>query len=138
MREPIRTNADVEPAAPGASSTTRLAALLALVAVAAGAFGAHGLEGHAAELCNTAARYQMYHALALLCLPLLRVTPGVVRRVRIAFVAGTVLFSGSLYALALTGYTKLGAVTPIGGVCFLAGWLVLALGAGGGGGARAT
>lgn len=82
------------------------------------------------EVFETAARYQMYHALALFAAAWLmsqgeRVAalagPGAW-----ALVAGTVLFSGSLYAMALTGVRGLGAITPLGGVCFIAGWLLLA------------
>jgi uncharacterized membrane protein YgdD (TMEM256/DUF423 family) len=110
--------------------------LFAGLSVALGAFAAHGLRDRIAEslLANfeTAARYQMYHALALLA------TAWLVTRLPEsalpvwagwAFVAGIVVFSGSLYALSLTGARWLGAITPIGGVAFLAGWICLALGA---------
>jgi uncharacterized membrane protein YgdD (TMEM256/DUF423 family) len=105
-----------------------LGALNAAIAVAAGAFAAHGLrerlDARALEVFETGARYQMYHALAI-------VLAGVIasRGAQTAgwiFQAGIVLFSGSLYALALTGTKGLGAVTPLGGVAFLAGWLWLA------------
>src|SRR6476659_3272802 len=112
-----------------------LGSISALIAVAAGAFGAHALRARLpADLLavfETGARYQMYHALGLLA-----VAWAVTRwpgpwpvRAGWLFLAGTVLFSGSLYALALTGVRWLGAVTPLGGVAFLAGWLCLALGA---------
>ncbi len=108
--------------------------LSAFLAVAAGAFGAHALRARlSAELLaafETGARYQMYHALALL-LVAWAVTrwPGApVRAAGWLFVGGTVLFSGSLYLLALTGARWLGAVTPLGGLLFLAGWLALAAG----------
>lgn len=109
-----------------------LGALSAALAVAAGAFAAHALRGRLAPdllaVFETGARYQMYHALALLA------AAGAagrwpVRLVRAAgwlFVAGTVLFSGSLYALALSGVGTLGVITPLGGVAFLAGWACLA------------
>jgi len=110
-----------------------LAALLMFVAVAAGAFGAHALKGRLTpELSatwETAVQYHAWHALGLAVVGLLTIqVPG---RVGLAlagwlFVAGIVLFSGSLYAMALTGARWLGAVTPIGGVAFLAGWLSLA------------
>jgi uncharacterized membrane protein YgdD (TMEM256/DUF423 family) len=107
--------------------------LSAFVAVAAGAFGAHALRQRLpADLLavfETAARYQMYHALALLFVAW-AATQWPAAPVRVAgllFVGGTVLFSGSLYLLALTGARWWGALTPIGGVLFLAGWLVLAV-----------
>lgn len=103
--------------------------------VAAGAFGAHALEARLdprmLEVFETAARYQMYHALALLFVAIaVERWPGVLARASgWSFVAGTVVFCGSLYVLALTGARWLGAVTPLGGVCFLAGWTCLALAA---------
>ncbi len=111
-----------------------LGALNALISVAAGAFGAHGLKKILTPdlLANweTGARYQMYHALGLLAVGLLagqRQTPGPLMSASgwLMF-AGIVLFSGSLYVLALSGIRVLGAVTPFGGVCFLAGWALLA------------
>lgn len=109
-----------------------LGALSAFAAVAAGAFGAHALRAHlSAELLavyETGARYQMYHALGLIGVAL--VSAHVPGRLAAAagwcFLWGTVLFSGSLYLLALTRITWLGAVTPFGGVLFLAGWACLA------------
>ncbi len=110
----------------------------AAVAVAAGAFGAHALrarlEPRMLEIFETGARYQMFHALALLLVAVIWGLPGsgagVTPRLAAAsgwcFLAGTVLFSGSLYALALTGIRALGAVTPLGGVLFIAGWFLLA------------
>jgi uncharacterized membrane protein YgdD (TMEM256/DUF423 family) len=113
-----------------------LGAASAVIAVAAGAFGAHALrarlDARGLEIWETAARYQMYHALALVLVALLIERAGATRRATAlggagwAFVAGTLLFSGSLYTLALTGVTKLGAITPLGGVAFIAGWVVLA------------
>ncbi len=111
---------------------------LALGAVACGAFGAHGLKDLSAERLGnwqTAAQYQMYHALAVVLVgillhPALRGAQN--RALRTAgwlFVFGVVVFSGSLYALVLTEVTKLGAVTPIGGVAFMAGWLSVMIGA---------
>jgi uncharacterized membrane protein YgdD (TMEM256/DUF423 family) len=103
-----------------------LAALFGLTGVAAGAFATHGLEqqgdARAAELVATAARYQMWHALALIgCL-----AAGLEARLSgTAFVLGTVLFCGSLYALAFGAPRMVGWVTPLGGLCFLAGWLLL-------------
>jgi uncharacterized membrane protein YgdD (TMEM256/DUF423 family) len=111
---------------------TVLGALSGLVAVALGAFAAHGLRGRIApELLaafETGARYQMYHALALLAVAwaATRWPGGLVTTAGWLFVAGTVVFSGSLYALSLTGQRWIGAVTPLGGVAFLLGWLALA------------
>ena len=112
-----------------------LGALSAMLGVGAGAFGAHALRARfTAEhlaVFETAARYQMYHALALLAVAW-AVTrwPGALPVwAGWLFVAGTVLFSGSLYILALSGIRWWGAVTPLGGVAFLAGWICLALSA---------
>jgi uncharacterized membrane protein YgdD (TMEM256/DUF423 family) len=111
-----------------------LGAVSALLAVAAGAFGAHALRARLTpELLaafETGARYQMYHALALL-LVAMAAARWPAPPIRIAgwlFVAGTLLFSGSLYGYALTQARWLGPVTPLGGLCFLAGWAALALG----------
>src|SRR5262245_58539905 len=109
-----------------------LGALSAAHGVMAGAFAAHGLRGLiTADLLSvfeTGARYQMHHALGLLAVAwALDRWPG--SAVAVAgwlFVAGTVLFSGSLYLLALGSPSWLGAVTPVGGLCFIAGWAVLA------------
>jgi uncharacterized membrane protein YgdD (TMEM256/DUF423 family) len=108
-----------------------LAAVNGFLSVAAGAFGAHGLQGQlepqALQIFETAARYQMYHALALgLAALLLRETRSSGARIAAPlFLAGIVLFSGSLYLLALTGMRWLGMITPFGGVAFLAGWAAL-------------
>ena len=107
-------------------------ALSAFIAVAAGAFGAHALRTRlSAEMLATfeiAARYQMYHALALIaCAWAATRWPGtLVTASAWLFVVGTVLFCGSLYVLSLTGIRWLGAVTPVGGIALLAGWLTLA------------
>jgi uncharacterized membrane protein YgdD (TMEM256/DUF423 family) len=103
-------------------------AINAAIAVAAGAFAAHGLrnrlDARALEVFETGARYHMYHALAMvLCGVLAMSRPGW------TFQAGIVLFSGSLYALALTDVKVLGAITPLGGLAFLAGWIWLAISA---------
>ena len=109
-----------------------LGALSAGLAVAAGAFGAHALRARLAPdllaVFETGARYQMYHALALLGVAWAasRWPDGGAPAAGWLFVAGTVLFSGSLYALALGAPRWLGAVTPVGGLCFLAGWALLA------------
>ena len=112
-----------------------LGAVSAFLSVAAGAFGAHALRTRLPPdllaVFETAARYQMYHALGLLAVAWAvgRGVGGFAQWAGWLFVAGTVLFSGSLYALALSGVRWLGAVTPLGGVAFLAGWICLALAA---------
>lgn len=112
-----------------------LAALLGLFAVLAGAFGAHGLEGHLSakwfEVYQTAVHYQMYHALAMLGVLALgpRIDPVWRRRSLAFFGVGTLLFSGSLYSLVLLHWRPLGVITPLGGICLLAGWGCLVLGA---------
>jgi uncharacterized membrane protein YgdD (TMEM256/DUF423 family) len=109
-----------------------LGALSAFVSVAAGAFGAHALKARlSADLLavfETGARYQMYHSLGLIAVAWAhaRWPGGVTVAAGWLLVAGTVLFSGSLYALALSGVRVLGAVTPFGGAAALAGWLLLA------------
>jgi uncharacterized membrane protein YgdD (TMEM256/DUF423 family) len=109
-------------------------ALSAAVAVMAGAFGAHALRATLAPSAlatfETAARYQMLHALAILVVAswLERPRHAAVGRAAALFLLGTVLFSGSLYALALTGERRFGAVTPLGGAAFIGGWLALAWG----------
>lgn len=121
------------------SGTTwlRIAALLGGTAVAAGAFGAHGLkerlDARALEVFETAAKYQMYHALALLAVGLLAATGRTGLGVTLAgwsFLLGTLIFSGTLYAIALTGNGWLGRITPIGGVFLILGWIALIVGAG--------
>ena len=107
----------------------RLAAALCFLAVALGAFGAHALkatlETHGmAEVWNKAVLYHFFHALALLVIAL---TMAGQRGVCWLFFAGILLFSGSLYLMALTNVRSLGAITPLGGLCFLAGWAWLAL-----------
>jgi uncharacterized membrane protein YgdD (TMEM256/DUF423 family) len=105
-----------------------LGAASAMIGVAAGAFGAHGLKDRLPadllEIFHTAARYQIFHALALLAVAWATTRwPGTATTsAGWLFVAGTVIFSGSLYVLSLTGARWLGAITPLGGVAFLAGW----------------
>jgi uncharacterized membrane protein YgdD (TMEM256/DUF423 family) len=108
-----------------------LGAVNAAISVAAGAFAAHGLrdrlDARSLEVFETASRYHMFHALAMIAAGVL--ASSALRGAHIAawiFQAGIVLFSGSLYALALTGMKGLGVVTPLGGLAFLAGWLWLA------------
>jgi uncharacterized membrane protein YgdD (TMEM256/DUF423 family) len=106
--------------------------LSALVAVALGAFGAHGLRGRLVPdmlmSFEIGVRYQMYHALGLVAvgLALSRWPSSAVALAGWLFIAGTVVFCGTLYLLAVSGQRWLGAVTPVGGAAFIAGWLVLA------------
>jgi uncharacterized membrane protein YgdD (TMEM256/DUF423 family) len=109
-----------------------IGALSAFVGVALGAFAAHGLKGRLdpemLTIFEVGVRYQMYHAFALLVVAFAVVRwPGAAMTASgWLFVAGTVIFSGSLYLLAVTGVRWLGAITPFGGVALLAGWLCLA------------
>lgn len=132
MRTNVRRDAE-EPAEPTGDRWLGLGAALAGIGVAAGAFGAHALGDRLpADLLavfETGVRYHLVHALALVALGLAHRGPRADRRLSIAgwlFTAGIAVFGGSLYLLALTGQRWLGAVTPIGGVCFLAGWATLA------------
>jgi uncharacterized membrane protein YgdD (TMEM256/DUF423 family) len=108
-------------------------AVAGFLAVAMGAFAAHGLKARLTPemlaVFETGARYQMYHALALLAVAWATTRwPGSLAVwAGWLFSAGTVIFSGSLYALAVTGLRWLGAITPLGGLCFLGGWLCLML-----------
>jgi uncharacterized membrane protein YgdD (TMEM256/DUF423 family) len=106
-----------------------IGAVLGGVAVATGAFGAHSLKAVLAvdqlAVFETAVRYQMYHALALMAVSLARDRKPDLPwwdRAGWSFLLGTVLFSGSLYVLVFTGVRVLGAVTPLGGLAFLIGW----------------
>ena len=110
----------------------RLAALSGFLAVAFGAFAAHGAkDARAAELLHTGALYQMTHALAVFGWLALRKAGGKLGLwAPSLFLGGTVLFSGSLYALAFGAPRLVGIITPFGGLAFLAGWLVLAWRAG--------
>jgi uncharacterized membrane protein YgdD (TMEM256/DUF423 family) len=111
-----------------------IASLLGALAVTGGAFGAHALKAQLSEKAlNTfelGTRYQMYHALALLLVALLLLqapdNPWLVAA-GWAFILGVVIFSGSLYALSLSGLKVLGAITPIGGVAFILGWILMVL-----------
>lgn len=110
-----------------------IASVMGALAVGLGAFGAHALKARLDErmlaVWETAVRYHFYHALALFGLGLLVAhvkTPSAVMQASgWLFVAGVLLFSGSLYAMALSGVRGLGAITPLGGLCFIAGWLAL-------------
>lgn len=109
-----------------------LAGFFGFLGVALGAFGAHGLqnlvEPKHLTVWHTGVQYQMYHSLALLAVALLAVNyinPHLAVWAGWAFVIGILLFSGSLYAIVLLGVRNLGFITPIGGLFFLAGWLLL-------------
>lgn len=112
-----------------------LAAVNGFLAVAAGAFGAHGLKevltADRLDVFEVAARYQMYHALAILLTASLsmRMPAASLNWACILFQLGIVLFSGSLYALSITGVSELGIITPFGGLALLAGWAALAIAA---------
>lgn len=108
-----------------------LAAFFGFTGVALGAFGAHGLKNRlSAEymaIFQTGVLYQLIHALAIFCVALLamQIQGRLVTYAGIAFTLGIILFSGSLYLLTLTGVSKIGIITPIGGLCFLLGWAIL-------------
>ena len=111
-------------------------AIHGFLAVALGAFAAHGLEDvlddYGAGIWDTAVQYQMFHAVALVLVGILMARPlfGDVKQLKVAmfcFNAGIFFFSGSLMVLALTGIKVLGAITPIGGVFFLIGWVMIIL-----------
>jgi len=114
----------------------QLAAVLGALTVAIGAFGAHGLRpmleaSGRAETFETAVRYQFYHTLALLAVGVLAVARPELRNgldtAALLWLAGIVIFSGSLYAICFTGITKFGAVAPLGGLLLIAGWVRLLL-----------
>ena len=110
-------------------------AVAGFLAVALGAFGAHGLRARLSPemlaVFETGVRYHMYHALAIVIVALMvgRFDGWMFRAAGWAFTVGIVLFSGSLYLLAVTGVTILGAITPIGGLAFLVGWGLLVVAA---------
>ncbi len=126
----------------------RIGAIWGFLAVTMGAFGAHGLQDRFQSLggepngmtvdrlqaiFQTAAQYHMYCALAILAVGLLAATGRTGTSLQVAggcFLVGSIIFSGSLYLLSVTGMKWLGAITPIGGVAMLAGWLSLAVAAG--------
>lgn len=107
--------------------------VMGFLAVALGAFGAHGLEAMLSaerlETYQTGVQYQMFHVSALLLVGVLshytKSESGLLKWSGYSFIAGIVLFSGSLYLLSVTGITILGIITPIGGVAFLTGWTCL-------------
>ncbi|MGM3309450.1 DUF423 domain-containing protein [Anabaena sp. WFMT] len=112
-----------------------VAAIFGGLSVAGGAFGAHALRekisDRALEIFDTGARYQMYHALALLFVAMLMSRTPSPPLTLVAsgwlFIAGVVIFSGSLYAISLTGIKSLGAIAPLGGLALMSGWLALAI-----------
>lgn len=120
----------------------QMGSVLGLLGVGVGAFGAHSLRARLEaagrmDTFETAVKYQFYHAVALVLVgiitQLLANNPAALKTLNWSawsFVAGTFIFSGSLYVLCLTGVTWLGAITPIGGLFFLAGWALLAWGVG--------
>ena len=112
-----------------------LGSSLAGLAVAIGAFGAHALKSvlevnNRLETFETGVKFQFYHAIALIVLGLLmqKFVHRMFTWAGYGFIAGTILFSGSLYILSLSGITKWGAVTPLGGLAFLIGWLLMIVG----------
>jgi len=107
-----------------------IGSILALSAVLFGAFGAHALRetlsAHdSIQTWETAVRYQMWHALALILLSMISLSKPIPKMTGPCFLVGTLLFSGSLYGLALDGPKWLGPVTPVGGLCLMIGWLLL-------------
>ncbi|MEZ7277388.1 DUF423 domain-containing protein [Pseudoalteromonas sp. 68 DY56-GL68] len=106
-----------------------IGSLFCMLSVMLGAFAAHGLKSRVSEyaigIFKTAAEYQMVHGLALIAMAILIKWGMNLNWAGGFFIAGTVLFSGSLYLLALTGMKWLGPITPIGGVCFIIGWAIL-------------
>lgn len=112
-----------------------IGAVLGFLGVVLGAFGAHALKAKFPEpryeqIWNTAVQYQMYHALGLILLGILSMDALLGSTTLLSWAgylmfAGVVFFSGSLYVLSVTGVKKLGAITPIGGLLFLAGWILL-------------
>jgi uncharacterized membrane protein YgdD (TMEM256/DUF423 family) len=119
---------------PAAKLFVSLGALAAALGVALGAFGAHALKARLSAdmlaVWQTAVQYHLWHALGLVAVGLLAQHLPASVPVRVAgwlMLVGIVLFSGSLYALALSGTRWLGAITPFGGACFILGWLVLAV-----------
>jgi len=107
------------------------ASILLALAVAIGAFGAHGLKAHLStemmQIYKTGVEYHFYHALGLLLIGILSISmpSGLLNWSAILLTIGIIMFSGSLYVLAITGIKWLGAITPLGGLSFIAGWVLL-------------
>ncbi|WP_215223026.1 DUF423 domain-containing protein [Echinicola shivajiensis] len=118
------------------SNTIKLAAALGALTVAIGAFGAHGLEPilekyGRVETYETAVKYQFYHTLAIFLVGILQVQfphSKSLKNAIYSFLAGILIFSGSLYILSTTGTNWLGAITPLGGLAFIIGWIFVFLG----------
>lgn len=111
-----------------------MGSIIMALSVVIGAFGAHGLEPRLSERMmknyQTGVQYHMIHGIGLLIVGLVALkltSSSLVNGAGWSFLLGIVLFSGSLYAMALTGVTKLGAITPIGGLAFIVGWVLLAI-----------
>lgn len=112
--------------------------IIAMLAVVVGAFGAHALKArfegtNYGETWETAVKYQMYHALGLIVIGILQFdsllgAQTIFSTASLLMLIGIILFSGSLYVLALTGIKKLGAITPLGGLFFIAAWICVAIG----------
>lgn len=112
----------------------QLGGILAALSVAIGAFGAHGLKDYLAktgraDVFETAVKYQFYHVFGIIIVALLmsNYNSKLLNYSGYAFLGGIVLFSGSLYALIATQNTKLGAITPLGGLLFIAGWVLMVM-----------
>ncbi len=110
-----------------------IGSLAASISVLAGAFGAHGLSeivGARSDVFETAARYHMYHSLGIVLVGILlrRYESRALKTAGWVFLAGIVLFSGSLYLLSVTGAAAWGAVAPVGGVLFVSGWVLVGIG----------
>lgn len=124
---------DAPPRQDAANGAVLAGSIFAATAVALGAFGAHAMKARyddaALRAFETGVRYQVFHALALIAAGALAAQGFRTRLASRLFVAGIVLFSGSIYGLVLLGAKWLGPVTPIGGVAFLAGWIALAIAA---------
>lgn len=119
----------------GKQTSLLMGAIMGGLAVAIGAFGAHALKpfllaAGRVETFELAVHYQFYHALALLAtgIAMREVVPKALHYSSLFFVLGIILFSGSLYTLCFTGVKVLGAVTPVGGVFFISGWILLGVG----------
>ena len=115
------------------TSFIKVGSILAFLAVAAGAFGAHGLKNilssQMLEVYHTAVDYHMWHAIGLLIIGLIQQhkPSSLLSKSAYFMLAGITLFSGSLYAMSLSGYKILGIITPIGGICLLIAWALLAM-----------
>ena len=117
------------------NTTIKSAAILGALAVAIGAFGAHALkpmliENNRLATFETGVEYHFYHVLALLFIGLLRTNKDskFLKWASNAMISGIIIFSGSLYVLCLTNTSVLGAITPLGGICFIVGWALLFFG----------